>query len=80
MTSREYRDYIASAAWARVRRAALRRARWRCERCEARGDLDVHHRTYVRLGLERPDDVEVLCPPCHEQADAERRTRPGRTA
>jgi 5-methylcytosine-specific restriction endonuclease McrA len=75
MTSWEYEHYLASAAWRRVRRLALRRARWRCERCGARGQLDVHHRTYRRLGVERPEDVEVLCPSCHEQADTERRTR-----
>jgi 5-methylcytosine-specific restriction endonuclease McrA len=57
-----------------VRTAALARARWRCERCGAPAD-DVHHRTYRRLGVERLEDVEVLCASCHALADAERRTR-----
>jgi len=25
----------------------------------------------LRLGHEEPEDVQVLCPPCHEQADVE---------
>jgi 5-methylcytosine-specific restriction endonuclease McrA len=71
-TSWEYDAYLASAAWQRVRVAALVRARWRCERCGRLAD-DVHHRTYRRLGHERPEDVEVLCADCHALADAERR-------
>jgi hypothetical protein len=27
--------------------------------------LDVHHRSYARLGAELPADLEVLCRPCH---------------
>jgi hypothetical protein len=29
--------------------------------------LEVHHRTYERLGDERDEDLEVLCTRCHEQ-------------
>jgi hypothetical protein len=76
-----YENYLTSAAWRRLRYAALRRARWRCERCGAHvTNLDVHHRTYKRLGHERLDDLEVVCTTCHRYADAERRTRAWRTA
>ena len=27
--------------------------------------LDIHHKTYVRLGFELMDDLEVLCRDCH---------------
>ena len=27
--------------------------------------LEVHHLTYERIGREHPDDLIVLCPPCH---------------
>jgi hypothetical protein len=29
--------------------------------------LEVHHKTYERLGDERDEDLEVLCARCHEQ-------------
>jgi hypothetical protein len=31
------------------------------DRCEARTGLDVHHKTYDRVGYETDDDLEVLC-------------------
>jgi len=31
-------------------------------------NLEVHHLTYDRLGDERMDDLEVLCPDCHRKA------------
>lgn len=29
--------------------------------------LDIHHRTYTRLGHERPADFLVLCRRCHKR-------------
>ena len=34
--------------------------------------MEVHHKTYERLGKERRSDLEVLCPRCHRIADRER--------
>jgi hypothetical protein len=42
-------------------------AGYRCERCEGKRDLEVHHRTYERLGREWDQDLEVLCCRCHER-------------
>jgi hypothetical protein len=28
--------------------------------------LEVHHRTYTRLGFEIPEDITVLCDDCHK--------------
>lgn len=72
MPTRSYLDYLDSPEWWTIRRTAMRRAQWRCER-EKPGDprhegpLEVHHRHYRTLGCERPDDVEVLCSACHRQ-------------
>jgi len=30
-------------------------------------NLEVHHRTYERVGAERPADVIALCKACHEK-------------
>lgn len=61
-----YEDYLRSAKWQRKRRAALARAEHRCQVCSGRDRLNVHHRTYERLGDERPADLTVLCETCHE--------------
>jgi hypothetical protein len=60
-----YQAVMASSAWRRRRRQALRRAGRRCQRCGARGPLDVHHLTYRALGRERPGDLLALCESCH---------------
>ena len=61
----EYLAYMASAEWRQTAAAAKSRAGYRCERCGATGRLEVHHRTYDRLGREWPEDLQVLCPSCH---------------
>lgn len=61
-----YLHYLNSAEWRKTRNAALQRGGWRCDRCGRKRDLNVHHRSYERLGAEWPDDLEVLCADCHE--------------
>lgn len=59
----------ALAGVATVRRAAIKRAEHRCQRCrQIRGRLDVQHLTYERLGCEDyTSDLEVLCRACHSK-------------
>lgn len=67
MSTKEYREvYLRSEHWLRVRREALARAAHRCQVCNTDKALDVHHRTYERLGAERPADLTVLCRRCHD--------------
>jgi hypothetical protein len=62
-----YPAYLTTTWWASVRAGALERAGGRCQVCNADGPiLDVHHRTYERLGQERDSDLTVLCRGCHE--------------
>ena len=60
-----YRAVMGSGGWRRRRAAAIRRAGRRCQRCGARGPLDVHHLTYRTLGRERPGDLLAVCERCH---------------
>lgn len=80
-TAENYRLYLRSEHWADTRRGALRAADFRCARCGATRSrtrtLDVHHRTYERLGSEQPGDLEVLCRDCHETQHGIVRTRGG---
>jgi hypothetical protein len=66
-----YEVYLRSQRWRQFRTAMLDLVDGTCECCGLREDdsrllvLDVHHQTYERLGCELPEDVLVLCRPCH---------------
>jgi hypothetical protein len=62
----EYEKSMLSGKWQRVRYAALKDARRKCECC-GRPATQVHHVTYMRLGAERPEDTQALCGPCHAE-------------
>lgn len=66
-----YLSYLQSPEWRKRRDAALRKARFRCEQCQSKRKLQVHHLTYERLGDEAPDDLKVLCERCHEDQHVE---------
>lgn len=66
LSGMNYREYLQSEHWLNMRRGALERAGWRCQVCNNKTRLDVHHRTYERRGHELPDDLTVLCRSCHE--------------
>lgn len=67
MNADEYRRYLAGRVWRDTRHHALARAGHRCQACGSAHRLDVHHRSYARLGHENPDDLRVLCRNCHER-------------
>jgi hypothetical protein len=61
----DYGGYLQSAAWQQRRREAIQLAGGRCQVCNSSGALEVHHRTYERVGREVPGDLTVLCRECH---------------
>lgn len=66
MLRMDYDAYLQSDGWKDKRREALHRASNRCQVCNSQTSLDVHHRTYERLGFEHNEDLTVLCRECHE--------------
>lgn len=60
----DYHAYLRSPEWQVIRRLALERDGG-CVVCYRADRLDVHHRTYERLGHELLSDVTVLCRDCH---------------
>lgn len=73
----DYYEYIASAEWKQKADTAKKAAGYRCQVCNKSKDegamLDAHHRTYERLGHERPEDVTVLCRDCHSLFEENKR-------
>jgi 5-methylcytosine-specific restriction endonuclease McrA len=62
-----YREHLAGEDWQAIRADALTRAGHRCEECGAPWGLQVHHKTYERLGSEAPEDMICLCRDCHRK-------------
>jgi 5-methylcytosine-specific restriction endonuclease McrA len=71
---REYRRYLRTDGWKERRQVALDRAGGFCEDCGTRDSLEVHHRTYVRKGAERPEDLVAVCGDCHDERHRGKRT------
>lgn len=68
-----YEAVLRSPRWLALRARLIRECDRRCQRCNRKSDpLQLHHRTYERLGEERDEDVEVLCLECHRKADEQR--------
>jgi hypothetical protein len=62
-----YPLYLKTPEWRRTRAAALLRAGNACSLDVTHTDgLEVHHRTYERLGAELVTDLSVLCHSCHQ--------------
>jgi hypothetical protein len=57
----EYREYLKSPEWQRTKRQY--RKSYLLQKCAICGDekVDLHHRTYNRLGFERLTDLIPLC-------------------
>jgi 5-methylcytosine-specific restriction endonuclease McrA len=62
-----YQQYLLSAEWRAIRQAKLAEAGYRCILCNRSGPLQVHHRSYARLGREHSSDLVVLCKNCHQR-------------
>ncbi len=71
-----YREYLQTDGWRATRIRQLQIAHGRCRVCNGADQLDVHHRTYVRLGKERDSDLIVLCRGCHDVFHRERKLAP----
>lgn len=67
LRSLPYLQYLQSDHWKETSTKARRRAGNRCQLCNSADQLQVHHRTYERVGAELPGDLTVLCKPCHQK-------------
>lgn len=80
MTWREkYNAVISSKRWRKLREKFLARHDSKCDRCgwkkttwDRSRTIDLHHKTYERLGEEIDADLELVCSVCHVKADKER--------
>jgi hypothetical protein len=64
-TEKNYGEYLKTEIWRKRAGFARSRAGDRCWTCNIEDTLEIHHRTYERVGRESPDDLIALCSPCH---------------
>jgi hypothetical protein len=60
-----YHDYLKSEQWAKKKKEVLDFWDYKCALCGSNARIEVHHRTYERLGRERLTDLIPLCHKCH---------------
>lgn len=73
-----YQQYLASEHWKqlRLRFWASKLHGGRCYVCGANGvRLEIHHRSYRRIGCEKLNDLCLLCRDCHQETHDLDRTR-----
>lgn len=73
--SPEYLAHIQSPEWRIFRLKIFVQRGRKCERCDSKERLQLHHKTYERLGHELPRDVEILCKICHDMEHGQRLSR-----
>lgn len=59
-----YKNYLHSTHW-KTTKFLLYSTKRRCSLCRSKKNLNIHHKTYRRLGNENPNDLIVLCQECH---------------
>ncbi len=63
-----YQQYLRSPHWKRVRKRALKAAKFRCEACgTSETILQTHHNNYENMGCELLADLNVYCSECHSE-------------
>jgi len=64
-----YDKYLLSPHWRAFRQKILKGWDYKCCWCNSPDQLEVHHRTYERLGKEKMNDCVCLCDGCHVSAE-----------
>ena len=70
-----YEARINSEPWRKLRAKLIKTRGDQCESCHKRLPLELHHKTYERLGRELAADLVLLCSECHKVADVVRARR-----
>ena len=61
-----YDQYLRSQQWDLIRRQVRTKYKDTCQECFKAGKVEVHHKTYERIGAEHLDDLVALCRTCHK--------------
>jgi 5-methylcytosine-specific restriction endonuclease McrA len=65
-----YDQYLGSQQWDLIRRQVRTKYKDTCQECFKAGKVEIHHKTYERIGAEEIDDLVALCRSCHKALHA----------
>ncbi len=62
-----YRKVIVSKAWYVFRDRLFKERGKVCEECGSLEEMNVHHKNYIMKDFFNPDNLIILCRPCHKK-------------
>jgi len=63
-----YYEYLKTEHWKKVRERKFNsKSKYVCECCSVSKGLQLHHKSYKRVGCERLNDLVWLCEKCHSE-------------
>lgn len=74
---KNYRQYIDSELWQKIRQRVLNRDHWHCRFCGRGGSAVVHHIQYTKSNLSGRSlkHMVTVCPECHRKVEFARGKR-----
>ena len=63
----EYKKYLLSDEWAKLKIDLFNFRGKKCEKCGSKKQICVHHLTYKNIYKEELSDLVILCRNCHEK-------------
>ena len=67
MNKEEYYNYLKSVKWKNKRKLVIEDRDGKCEICNSKEKLEVHHLTYKNIFNEPLCDLQLLCHQCHSK-------------
>ena len=67
MVEISYHEYMISEQWRDFREFAYKMLGRQCAKCGGSSHIELHHKTYFRLGHEKVPDVVPMCRVCHNR-------------
>ena len=73
-----YHKYLQSNHWKKKRQDFLESKLYKngCEICNSTKKINIHHKTYKRIGNEKLNDLTALCEECHLKLHEELKENP----
>ena len=67
-TATNYTEYLKTIHWKNLKtRMYKSKYKYECHCCKCKTGLQLHHKTYKRVGNEHLNDLTWLCKICHEE-------------
>lgn len=64
---RTYKEYLKTKHWQNIKNKMYKsKYKYECYCCGAKRGLQLHHKSYKRVGNEKLNDLIYLCGNCHE--------------